>query len=230
MKKTLTTFLLLVTIYSFGQSEVSIEIIKANYKSKENKLTLDISFKNNTDSLIYIISPKNYFFDKHLDRNNELNSNGLYKYPFKIEITPNKKCKTENEPYEQVMANEKPSRLFSKLIELKPSESKLFENIEINRFDGYFCSKREYKISIVYEPYINPFEDEFLNDLKTQYELVTKQTKKLNGILYYSLGSYRSIEKDNFIKLKDSLHKASKMKDLNDKNFKSNTIIATEIE
>ncbi|MDE0535731.1 hypothetical protein [Tenacibaculum sp. L6] len=230
MKKTLTTFLLLVTIYSFGQGEVSIEITKANYKSKESKLTLDISFKNNTDSLIYIISPKNYFFDKHLDRNNELNSNGLYAYPFKLEITSNKKCKIDNEPYEQVMANERPSRLFSKLVELKPNESKLFENIEINRFDGDFCSKREYKISVVYKPYINPFEEEFIEDLKTQYELVTKQTKELNGVLYYSLGEYRSTENDNFIKLKDFLYKVPKMKTLNDKTFKSNTITATETE
>jgi len=88
MKNTLTFLTLLMTIYSFGQNEISVELTNASYKEKDAKIKLDISIKNNTDSLVYIITPKKYFFYKHLDTNNGLNSSGLEKYPYTLNITP----------------------------------------------------------------------------------------------------------------------------------------------
>ena len=231
MKKNLfTTVLFLVTFYLFGQNEISLEITNATYKAKETKLVLNISITNNTDSLVYIISPKNYFFNKHFDQKNKLGSNGLDKAPFVLDITSNKKCKIENEDYSKVDLETIAFHILSSIIEIKPNESKLFENIEIERYDGEFCSKRKYEIKVVYKPQINLTGSEFINDLYTKSELISKETKKLNKLLYYNLGSYRSIEKDNFKKLNEFLIKVPKIESLNNKVFESNTIKAIEIK
>ena len=228
-KKLLLFLLILTTIHSFSQNEISIELTNATYIPKESKLTIDISIKNNTDSLVYIINPKKYFFYKHLDRNNSLNKSGLNRYPYTLDITPNKKCKVSDEGYESVMYGREivPYNILKEITEIKPNETKIYKDIEINRFDGEFCSNRKYDIKISYNPKIN-FDKNHLNELKIKYDLIQEKTKELNDNLYYSLNSYRSSEKDNFKNLSELFTIIPKIESFNNKKIESNSILATE--
>lgn len=95
--------------------------------------------------------------------------------------------------------------------EIKPNETNIYENIEINRFDGEFCSNTKYEIKI-------------------KCDLINKDTSELNYMLYYSLNQYRSVEKDNFKKISELFLMIPKIESFNNKIFISNSTIATELE
>ncbi|SDY18309.1 hypothetical protein SAMN05444411_1581 [Lutibacter oricola] len=230
-KRLLILILLFITTYTFSQNEVSIELTNASYKSKETKLTIGISIKNNTDSSVYIVTPKKYFFYKHLDTKNSLKKSGLNRFPYSLEISSNKKCKTNDDGYESVMFGREviTFNILKDIDEIKPNEIKTYENIEINRFDGEFCSNRKYNISITYNPKIH-FDKNFISKIKTKYDLILKETKELNSDLNSSLNNYKSIQKDNFEKLNSLFSIIPKIESFNDKNIKSNSITASEIK
>ena len=219
-----------LSLLTFGQSELSFNIVKAEYKANEQYLKIDLIVKNNTDSTAFFIKPKNYFFDKHYDKRNQLGFHGLNIAPYNLKITSNKKCKTNNEGYVQPMQDNDQTHLKSEMVEIKPNESKTYKNIKIERFDGNFCKKREYKIQLNYKHNVQIMDNKLVTEIKEKYDLIKKETKELNFILYYNASSYRSTEKDNFKKLNEFLKKIPKMKTLNNKEFSSNSILATEVE
>ncbi|GAA3521509.1 hypothetical protein GCM10022393_39880 [Aquimarina addita] len=117
--------------------------------------------------------------------------------------------------------------LIRHIIKIKANESKSFNSIEIDRFDGSFCSNQSYEINIDYKPTIL-FDTELINSLKNSYDPITKETKKLNNLLYHYASAYRSSEKDHFKKLNELLIKILKMQSLNEKKFTTNSVIASE--
>ena len=46
IKTPLLVLLFFITSHIFGQNEISINLTRANYKSKDSKLSIDISIKN----------------------------------------------------------------------------------------------------------------------------------------------------------------------------------------
>ncbi|WP_158973590.1 hypothetical protein [Cellulophaga sp. L1A9] len=69
-----------------------------------------------------------------------------------------------------------------------------------------------------------------VKELKTKYDLINKETKELNYMLYHTLSQYISVEKDNFKKLSDLFLIIPKIESLNGKKFESNSILANELE
>ena len=163
-----------ITLVTFGQNELSFDITKAEYKSDEQYLKIDLIVKNNTDSIVFFIKPKNYFFDKHYDKRNQLGFHGLKVAPYNLKITSNKKCKLNDEGYAQIMQDNDQTHLKSEMVELNPKESKTYKNIKIERFDGNFCKKREYKIQLNYKHNVQIMDNKLVTEIKEKYEIIKK--------------------------------------------------------
>ncbi|MFP2996226.1 hypothetical protein ABN763_09945 [Spongiivirga sp. MCCC 1A20706] len=230
----LLSIIILVSNFSvcLAQEELSITIKEASYKAKESTINLSLTFTNNTQKAIYIVKPQSFLFDKHLDLNNQLEHHGLDIAPFKLTITSNKKCKVSEEGYVQIMDDGSGNQmnLISDLVKIEAGQSESFENIKIERYDGVFCNKRTFSISLTYNPQFYFIEENELADLTKRYNEIKDKTRILNRMLYYSLTRYQSTEKDNFKKLNDLFGDLAIMKSLNGKTYTSNSIVATELK
>ena len=89
MKK-INLFLLFTffTLVAFGQNELSFDITKAEYKSDEQYLKIDLIVKNNTDSIVFFIRPKNYFFEPRLMYYLRLHHCRTLNYHYPIQTSP----------------------------------------------------------------------------------------------------------------------------------------------
>jgi len=231
MKNLLPLLFILCTIFNISaQEEISITIDKATYKSKEAFISLDLTFKNNTDQTLYVLRPKASFFVNHYDTDNKLQYHGLDSAPFSLDISSNRRCKTSENDYIQIALEGYQIRLLSELIELEPNTSESFKNINIERYDGVFCKNRSFSLKLTYTPDFFIMDNASLKEIKEKYAFIKKETDELNRILYHKASNYRSVEKDNFKKLSSLFGNLKKMKALNGKTFSSNTIIATELK
>lgn len=231
MKKQFTILFICFNLFIISaQKELSVTIDKATYKAKEAFLSLELTFKNNTDQPLYVLKPKSSFFVNHYDTENKLQYHGLNVAPYSLDIVSNKRCKVSDEGYIQIDLDGYQIRLLDQLVKLESLGSKTFKNIDIERYDGVFCKNRSFSIQLTYQPNFYIMDDKTINKMKGKYELIKKETDQLNGILSYTASDYRSIENDNFKKLKSLFENLKKMKALNSKIFTSNKITATELK
>lgn len=233
MKK-LFSLLLIISLAQVSKGQelkqaISFNIIDAQYKADNSTLTFDLSVKNNTDSVVYILNPKPKFFNINYSEFDVLGKYGLYQFPYQLVISSNKKCEFNEE--ERIVATENGSQinLLPFMIKILPNSTELFKSIQIKRNDGLFCKKQIVTLQLKYIPEIKFFERYSPEALMTQYQLVMKETATLNNMLSNDAKEFQSIEPDNFKKLNEFLTLTlPTIRKLNGVTFVSTSAIAAE--
>lgn len=207
---------------------ISITVINPQYQVDNTSLRFDLSVKNNTDSIIYILKPEPKFFDISEARFDVLGLYGLTKYPYQMIIKTNKKCDVID-PHLVYGEDGSQFSLLPFMIKILPNSTEVFENIQIKRGDALFCKKQTVAVQVVYAPQIKIFDKSKIEDVRKQYELVLKETQLLNNMLPDNAREFQSIEPDNFKKLNEFLTSTLPLiKKLNGETFTSNLSAAKE--
>lgn len=228
MKTLITLILLTITLGMNSQHEISIEINAAKYKVETSSFYLDLSIKNHTDSTIYIITPKNVFFENHYDESNLAGAYGLNELPYKLSISTNKKCNLKKEEKDIVSRIEDPSLIYDQMIAIKPQEVKVFNTIKLDISSASFCKDMDYKIAVSYKPVVYEIDKERIDQFKEKKQSIKEDTRELNKLLYKDLRSYVGYH-DQFKKLEQLVDNLPSTIALNNKTFESKKTTAQPI-
>ena len=216
-----------------AQNQISITIINAEYKADSKYLNLKLEIKNNTDSLLYIINPRHYYFNLS-DSKSSMRDKGLYEVPYELIITSNKKCNKEVEEFLEIESDQvSQTQLIPDLEKILPKKTRKFYNIKISRRDYYFCEKLEYKIQIKYKPDFYIIKEDQRKELRTQFNILLAEIDKLNKTAIYDLDMKEGLscsKSSKLYKFGKMLNEIPAMTKLCGQEFISNEIIANQIE
>lgn len=226
MKRLLFTLFFSISL-GFSQNELVIEISNAEYKITQPYVRLDITITNNSKNSLFIIHPRNYFFENHHDKRNQLSFYGLTTAPYSLEINANKECGIKDIDFQRTTKIEDQKKLISQLIEILPGTSKKFEKINVECSDRDFCKKVNYEIQLTYSPSIYILKDEIIKKFdEKDYSTNLEETKELLKILEYE----DKTEEEKNKKIEQLVSFIPKIKQINNKKFISNKIIAKSIK